>query len=382
MLDTDGDGIPNSVDLDDDNDGILDTVEEATSTNGKDTDGDGIPDSLDLDSDNDGILDIEESSNGGIDLNGDGRVDGPFGANGFADELETSIDSGTAIEGPVDTDGDGIPDFQDVDSDNDGISDLIEGGSDSILDKDNDGMIDSSNPDIDQNGVIDIVDPNQSGTIAETPDTDGDNVEDYRDLDSDNDGLNDLIEGGLPDEDNDGLVDSLGDLADATNLPDQDGNGVADYLEPNNPNLSTLVDSDEDGVVDGEDSDGDGILDHVDGLEGFGDALSDVLGVSSLVIVNSFSPNNDGKNEDFRIENILFVAPNFEMEIRNRYGNIVYQYKHDGDTSKEPKWWDGYSSGRMTLNSSELVPAGTYFYVIKFNDLKKNIATGWVYLNR
>mgnify|MGYP002713277376 CR=1 FL=1 len=66
--DTDGDGHPDSCDIDDDGDGIIDTVEDANldkdcdpTTNPTDTDGDGIPDYLDLDSDNDGILDNVEA---------------------------------------------------------------------------------------------------------------------------------------------------------------------------------------------------------------------------------------------------------------------------------------------------------------------------------
>ena len=43
-------------DIDDDNDGILDTTEGVV-----DTDGDGIINSLDLDSDNDGIADLVET---------------------------------------------------------------------------------------------------------------------------------------------------------------------------------------------------------------------------------------------------------------------------------------------------------------------------------
>ena len=53
--DTDGDGYSNFCDLDDDNDGILDTTEGSS-----DTDGDGIPNRLDLDSDNDGCPDANE----------------------------------------------------------------------------------------------------------------------------------------------------------------------------------------------------------------------------------------------------------------------------------------------------------------------------------
>jgi len=55
-LDTDGDGIPDNTDIDNDNDGILD-VDEGTA----DTDGDSIPDNLDKDSDNDGLPDLNEN---------------------------------------------------------------------------------------------------------------------------------------------------------------------------------------------------------------------------------------------------------------------------------------------------------------------------------
>ena len=55
--DYDGDGICNSSDLDDDNDGILDVTE-----GNDDTDGDGIPNRLDLDSDGDGCSDVIEGA--------------------------------------------------------------------------------------------------------------------------------------------------------------------------------------------------------------------------------------------------------------------------------------------------------------------------------
>ena len=121
-VDTDGDGIPDITDLDDDNDGILDVVEGAD-----DTDGDGIPDILDLDSDNDGINDVLEA--GGTDANGDGQQDGT------PDPTTGLVGAGLT---PADTDGDGQPDFQDLDSDNDSVSDLQEGGS-NAPDANNDG---------------------------------------------------------------------------------------------------------------------------------------------------------------------------------------------------------------------------------------------------
>ncbi len=61
-VDTDGDNVPNRVDLDDDNDGALDTKDQfpLDATRSKDTDGDGIDDKIDTDLDNDGLSNEEE----------------------------------------------------------------------------------------------------------------------------------------------------------------------------------------------------------------------------------------------------------------------------------------------------------------------------------
>lgn len=71
-LDTDGDGIFDYLDDDDDNDNVLtrqelnndDTSDEDPNTNPLDTDGDGTPDYLDTDDDNDMVLTIDEDANG------------------------------------------------------------------------------------------------------------------------------------------------------------------------------------------------------------------------------------------------------------------------------------------------------------------------------
>ena len=76
---------------------------------------------------------------------------------------------------PKDSDNDGIVDSNDVDSDNDGILDIIE----------NNGILYQplSNIDENQDGYDDIF----NGTSP--LDFDGDGIEDYLDLDSDNDGV-------------------------------------------------------------------------------------------------------------------------------------------------------------------------------------------------
>ena len=88
--------------IDDDNDGIPSEFEYGPGgiDNPKDTDGDGIPDYLDQDDDNDNVLTRFE-------LNDDDEDDDPF-------------------TNPLDTDGDGTPDYLDDDDDGDEILTRLE----------------------------------------------------------------------------------------------------------------------------------------------------------------------------------------------------------------------------------------------------------------
>jgi hypothetical protein len=88
--DTDGDGIPNYLDDDDDGDLALTSI-ELINLGGKtitylDTDGDGIPNHLDIDDDGDGILSINEDYNHNGDL-----TDDDLNTNGIPDYLDNSV---------------------------------------------------------------------------------------------------------------------------------------------------------------------------------------------------------------------------------------------------------------------------------------------------
>ena len=225
MPDTDGDGIANDVDVDDDGDGILDVLEGNGSV---DTDGDGLPDTLDLDADNDGINDVIEG--GGVDADGDGLADG---GDGDMDGLAMTADpteGGAALPLP-DTDSDGQRDFQDLDSDNDSISDLVEGGNGSA-DMDNDGVADGL--DNDGDGILDPVDgdDNTYGDQNDPgpPNTDGMDNPDYIDPDSDNDGIDDIDDAGNGhlDMDGDGAIDDDTDL-DMDGIPDVIDDDTTDF---------------------------------------------------------------------------------------------------------------------------------------------------------
>jgi len=247
--DSDGDSIPDSIDVDDDNDTIPDDVEGTA-----DADLDGVADCLDLDSDNDGITDLFEAVSGSglmllVDANRDGKLDASVsvGENGLADVVERSTESATSQIGAADLDGDGIPDHLDLDVDNDGIPDVIEAGN---RDEQFDGRYDSF-VDLDNDGLADVL----SASPIVPIDSDQDGIEDFRDLDSDGDGLTDRMETFGADTDSDGQVDNPVDAntdglddgyqSRATAMPDTDNDGFPDFRD---------VDSDADGVFDSEEA--------------------------------------------------------------------------------------------------------------------------------
>nr|WP_315213608.1 LamG-like jellyroll fold domain-containing protein [uncultured Flavobacterium sp.] len=242
LCDLDYDGVADLFDLDADNDGIEDVIEVGLGnlSNGKgkistawtdansnglhdsaeataavasiDSDGDGVPNYIDLDSDNDTLFDVDESgagntnaptgyTNGDGDSTGDGRGDGleseAFRSKdtngdgiieGYGDGIldlydygivsgaTTSItptnfqiaygnlDQGTAtapyLNYVLDTDGDTIPDYLDVKSD--GVSFDISKTLFANLDTDADGIIGATGykTDIDKDGILDSFDTN------------------------------------------------------------------------------------------------------------------------------------------------------------------------------------------------------------------------------
>jgi len=347
--DTDGDGAKNYLDVDSDNDGLSDLVESGqapandgtgvlhtgdTDGDGIDnladelagfgdapgssgplpnTDGDGVPNAYDLDSDNNGTFDIAGTPYASLDGNGNGMIDnatdadedgipnvvdiqpGVFGGlpNPSGDFDGDGISNANEGAGLVDTDGDGVADFADGDSDADGIPDLAEGGgdfdSDGVsnardLDSDNDGINDviegggtdangnglqdpsgDANPDEDGDGIVDSADPNDAvagggnGSALPLPDSDGDGARNFLDVDSDNDTISDLVESGLgatdsnndgigdgADPDGDGLIVSVDGLpgargdANGSTPIDTDGDGLPNYIDPNSDNFGSM----------------------------------------------------------------------------------------------------------------------------------------------
>ena len=208
---------------DEDKDGILndDEINNSGDTT-TDTDGDGDPDWDDPDSDGDGVGDSDE---GGI---------------------------------GVDTDGDGKDDYLDTDSDDDGYLDLYEN---ELNHCDTDGDDSLSSAEIAACGM----DTNGDGAmnVSELPggvfvDTDGDGAPDFRDKDSDGDGLEDGEEVHTYSTDPKDVDTDDGGVGDGIEV-----NRGTDPLDPSddfpvnqvtNPQTGTGVDTDGDGLTDAEEA--------------------------------------------------------------------------------------------------------------------------------
>lgn len=190
-----------------------------------DTDGDAVQNPDDADTDNDGVKNGTESGNTVVTANAEGDLVGT----------------------PNDADADGIPNRRDLDSDNDGLTDHYEcGGND---DADKDGEVDSDT-DTNGNGLADEFDPAEGGTPLECPDTDGDGIADYRDINSDNQGGSDYEENGGTDTDGDGLPDSA---------EDSNGDGLLDVFDQERGGSPVeVMDSDGDGIPNQLDADNGG----------------------------------------------------------------------------------------------------------------------------
>ncbi len=322
--------------LDSDADGILDSFEDLNadndndpSTNPTDTDGDGIPDYLDIDSDNDGIPDNVEAQSISsymppslVDANG----------NGLDDIYEVDGSIGLI---PVDSDDDGIPDYVDLDSDDDNVPDAIEGHDhdhDGIpdvefigSDKDNDGLDDG----FEGETVIDIdVNDEMDDPSTTLPDTDSDGIPDFNDSDDDGDGIETM------DEDLDGDGNYAND--------DSNDNGTPNYLDS--------------------------------------DLGETTVGEDELDPINVITPNGDTIHDVFTIKYIENY-PNNTVRIYNRWGVMVFQTKSYNTSGNV---FDGTSEGRVTVDSDNKLPVGTYFYVIDYEDQSGTMKqiSGYLYINR
>ena len=314
--DSDGDGLADPEELgigtspllmDTDGDGIDDKVEVSIGTDplNPDTDGDGLIDGretrtnisspLKRDTDNDGTLDGPDIWLGRDPRIPDERPEGDMDRDGLVDALEKTIGTDPASN---DTDSDGISDGMEYvelhtdPKDNDTDGDSIPDGEELFV-----YFTDPREPDSDSDGLVDAKEL-EIGTSPLMPDSDNDGLPDGEEL---------LVYGTGPldpDSDNGGIRDGQEVLlgkdpllrSDDLPLEDRDGDGLSDPEEllvgsdPNEP------DSDDDGLMDGEEV-------HLYGTDPASwDSDEDLLSDGDEVMVHFTDPNQrdtdgDGLND-------------------------------------------------------------------------------------
>ncbi|KQX15503.1 gliding motility-associated C-terminal domain-containing protein [Flavobacterium sp. Root420] len=92
-----------------------------------------------------------------------------------------------------------------------------------------------------------------------------------------------------------------------------------------------------------------------------------------LTVYNEFTPNNDGANDLFRID-CIESYPNNELKVYNRYGSLVYSKQHYEND------WNGTANVSGVINRGDMLPTGTYFYVIDIGD--GTVKKGWLSVMR
>jgi len=90
---------------------------------------------------------------------------------------------------------------------------------------------------------------------------------------------------------------------------------------------------------------------------------------TGIVIYNAVSANGDGLNDYFKIEGLQHYPDN-TVEIYNRWGVKIYEANGYGLNNNV---FRGVSDGRSTIKKGEVVPEGTYFYILRY---KTNTGSG------
>lgn len=238
------------------------------------------------------------------------------------------------------SDNDPMSNPDDIDDDNDGITDVDEsGGVDPLLDHNNDGLL--NHIDISYPGFVDV---NFDG-VNDNFDKDGDKIINELDVDSDNDGITDVVESYGVDENSDGRIDNYTDtdgdglsqnVDQSTSLlpipsvglgqADLDGDGLPNYLDRDSDNdgIPDLVeaegaDANNNGLIDGmvdvnnngliDALQGDSFTDHdFDGLSSAydGDVNGDMIAENPTVglLRTGADVNNDGRADSYPFKNL------------------------------------------------------------------------------
>jgi len=94
------------------------------------------------------------------------------------------------------------------------------------------------------------------------------------------------------------------------------------------------------------------------------------------IVYNYVSSNYDDYNEVFFIEGLRNIFLNFELNIYNRWGKLIWT----GNNNTED--WNGYANESFRLDNNNS-PKGTFYYILYLNDKDyPDPMTGWLYYTK
>jgi gliding motility-associated-like protein len=112
------------------------------------------------------------------------------------------------------------------------------------------------------------------------------------------------------------------------------------------------------------------VTETINGCEGPASLVTISVEECDIIVPTAFTPDNDGVNETWVLENIDQIYPENVVSIYNRWGNLIFQSK-TGQYETNP--WDG-------KYNNEKMPVGSYYFIIDYNDGQTDNKTGIVTL--
>ena len=114
------------------------------------------------------------------------------------------------------------------------------------------------------------------------------------------------------------------------------------------------------------------VIQYVQNQFGCSDSISDTIiitKVTTIYIPNAFTPDNNGHNQKFVPIGIYIDNTDFEMDIFNRWDEIVFK------TTDYLTGWDGTANQGKYASGHAVCPEGVYIYIIKARDTDGFIKT-------
>ncbi len=108
----------------------------------------------------------------------------------------------------------------------------------------------------------------------------------------------------------------------------------------------------------------------VNGCQGPSASVFVTFDECSIIIPTAFTPDGDNANDTWELNGIDQIFPKNKVYIYNRWGNLIFESVVGNYESNS---WNG-------LYNNELMPVGTYYFIIEYNDGNRPGETGIVTL--